>query len=187
MEFQQAIEKIKDSDVFKKWKNENNNYYMSHVFTMIDPSVKREWQIGFYSSEKNNIVTFAISYQEGVDVDNKNNNDKKIIDNNNLFNEKITKNPDSEPLDKNILILDISKVKISLNDALNIAELKQKEKYKSYTPIKKIVLLQNLNNSQVWNITYITNTFKTLNIKIDSESGEIIKDELFELFKIDKE
>ncbi|MEM3374282.1 MAG: hypothetical protein QW757_02585 [Candidatus Woesearchaeota archaeon] len=164
MELNKAIELLNNSEIYKKWKKENPKYYLSHAFIMIDPQVKLEWQIGYCNPENNKIITFAISDDE-----------------------KITENPESESLyNKEILKLDINKVKINLDNALEKAEQKQKEKYKEHFPFKKIVLLQNLEIGQVWNITYVTRTFKTLNIKIDSETGEIISDELIDLFKIER-
>ncbi len=163
MEFKEALEKLVKSKEYKSWKKENNLYYLSHGFIMVDPQVKEEWQMGYCNPKNNNITTFSIS-------------------------EKISQNPEAEALNNEteIMKLDLEKVKITLKEALEKAEKIQKEKYSAHSPFKKIVLLQKLDIGQVWNITYVTNTFKTLNIKIDSETGEVIKDELMDLFRIEK-
>ncbi|MEM4398098.1 MAG: hypothetical protein QW757_05765 [Candidatus Woesearchaeota archaeon] len=168
IDFKQAYSILENSETFKKWQSDNliegNNFYLSHGFIMIDNQVKQDWQIGFCNSKNKNIVTFDIS------------------------DHKITINPETESLnnEKEILKLDLNKIKIKIAEALKIAENLQKEKYKSHSPFKIIILLQNLEIGQVWNITYVTNTFKTLNIKIDSETGNLISDELIDLFRIEK-
>ncbi|MEM2131043.1 MAG: hypothetical protein QXR96_00835 [Candidatus Woesearchaeota archaeon] len=165
LDFNEAYEILINSREFKNWLNSNKNFYLSHAFIMIDKQVKKEWQLGYCNPENKNIVTFALS-----DI------------------QKITINPETESLnnEKEILKLDLNKIKIKIEDALKKAENLQKEKYKANSPFKIIVLLQNLEIGQVWNITYVTNTFKTLNIKIDSETGQIISDELIDLFRIEK-
>jgi hypothetical protein len=164
MEFNEALSLLMKSIEFKDWKKQNNLSYLSHAFIMVDPEVKEEWQIGFFNHKSENVVTFNIG-------------------------KEITMNPESEPLseDKMIEKLDPAKVKITLQQALDIAEKTQKEKYSAHSPFKKIVLLQKLIDvGQVWNITYVTNTFKTLNIKIDSQDGKVLKDDLLDLFRVDK-
>ena len=71
--------------------------------------------------------------------------------------------------------LDVEKIKISMEKALEIAEKVQQEEYKSDPVMKKILIIQNIDLGQVWNITFITQTFKTLNIKIDADSGKVIE------------
>ena len=41
--------------------------------------------------------------------------------------------------------------------------------------VKKIIILQNLDNKTVWNITYITDAFSILNMKLDAVSGEVLE------------
>ena len=51
--------------------------------------------------------------------------------------------------------------------------------------MKEVVILQNLDVGQVWNITYITKSFQTLNIKIDAETGDVLEDKLHQIFSMD--
>lgn len=163
MEYTEALEKLKISDTFKEWKKSNAKSYLTHAFTMVDPGVKEEWQIGYYNPDEDSITTFAIA-------------------------DTITKNPESEAFkeEKKISGLDTEKVSVTFRQAMDSAEKIQKEKYSAHTAFKKIVILQNLDVGQVWNITYVTNTFKTLNIKIDAATGALVKDELVDLFRIEK-
>ena len=156
-----TIEKLENSNVFKEWKKENKYYYLAHAFLMIDPQVKREWQIGYYNKQKDKIVTFCV--------------DKKI-----------TKNPEEDVFKKKGIVdkLDLSKVKVSYEKALKITEKFQKEKYSAHETEKKILILQNL-EKQIWNITFISKAFATLNIKVDAEDGKIISHNLTKLFSFE--
>jgi len=163
MKFKEKLSELEKSVEFKNWKKEHSSSYLTYGFMMISPDVKKEWQIGYYNPDLDKITTFAVS-------------------------DKITRNPDSEIFKdkKKVQELEKDKVKISLDSALEKADKVQREKYAVHTPLKKIAILQKLNIGQVWNITYITKTFKTLNIKVSSEDGEVLKYDLIELFKFDK-
>ena len=71
-------------------------------------------------------------------------------------------------------------------DAVSIANKFQREKYSTEIPIKKIVVLQNIDFGQIWNITFISKTFNTLNMKIDAGSGQVKKHLLVSLFSMGK-
>jgi hypothetical protein len=63
-----------------------------------------------------------------------------------------------------------------------IADELQKKEYKSSQPFKKIFILQNLDQwGQVWNVTFITTDFKTLNIKINAENGKVLSHKLISI------
>ena len=163
MQFRDALHKLEKSTDFTAWQSEHKNSYLSYGFIMIASDVQADWQLGYYNPNKDTLTSFTI-------------------------NETIIQNPDAEIFKNKAKVqkLDLRKVKINLDKALTIAKELQKDKYKGHDPIKKIVILQNLDMGQVWNITYVTQTFKTLNIKINSETGEIVKYDLIDLFKIEK-
>jgi hypothetical protein len=163
MNFLESLNKLKKSNIFIKWKNKNKNFYLTHGFLMIEPNCKKEWQIGFYNPKKDNIETFCV-------------------------NEKVVKTPLEKVFKKKKKIneLDLNKVKFEFEKASKQADEIQKTKYPKHNPVKKIFIIQNLDLGQVWNITYVTNTFNTLNIKLDSETGKVIKHELISLFRLDK-
>ncbi|MFH1324951.1 MAG: PepSY domain-containing protein, partial [Nanoarchaeota archaeon] len=87
--------------------------------------------------------------------------------------ENIFKRPEAkiEPLDED-------KIKIDITKALEIAEKTQVKDYKQETPSKIITILQKLNMGQVYNITYVTQSFKILNFKIDAVNGKVLKTKL---------
>ena len=85
--------------------------------------------------------------------------------------------------DHTVAELDIETVNIEVDEALEVAQKLQEEKYPKSSPFKRIIILQNLEQGQVWNITYVTQNFKTLNIKIDAGNGKIAEHKLLDLIQ----
>ena len=161
MQFLQALNKLHESDIFNNWKTKNA--ILTYGFLMISPDIKEEWQIGYYNKTSDKIIAFTVA-------------------------DEITQNPESEVFKdkKTVLELDFTSIKINMDKAIIKADELQKSKYKAHDPVKKMVIIQKLSLGQVWNITYITKTFKTLNIKVDAKTGDILKYDLLDLFKFDK-
>lgn len=152
MRFKEALEKLQAHDEFRQWKEENPHHYLAHGFTMHDKQVKPGWQIGFYNTKEDRIVVFTI---EGEDV---------------------TRNPPSELFkkDSGVKELVIEEVTSDIDEALAAAESHRAEKYKGHEPMKTIVLLQHLQRGQLWNISFVTNTFAVCNVKLDSKTLEVL-------------
>ncbi len=163
MDFIEAKELLESSTMFMDWRKEHDNDYLVHGFVLLEPGQDKEWQIGYYDPESKKIASFNV----GV---------------------RIEKSPEEDVFsqDGEVRALDPSKVKVGFADALLKANHVQKEKYSTHIPTKRILILQHLEMGQVWNVTYVTQTFSTLNIKIDAETGDILKDNLVSLFKIEK-
>ncbi|MBI2129930.1 hypothetical protein HYU07_06900 [Candidatus Woesearchaeota archaeon] len=79
--------------------------------------------------------------------------------------------------------LDLSKVTVWIDKALETANDLQERKYPRETPEKAIIILQNIEEGILWNITYVTRAFNTLNIKVDAITGKIISDKLTNLMQ----
>ena len=157
MEINDLIKKVEESKPYNDW-SKNTDGKLAHIF-FIEGGVDA-YDIGYYLEKEDKIASFEIS--------------NEIV----IF--KGTSDPFKEP-NKKIKSLNIEKVKVSYKTALETASKLQKEKYKTEIPFKQITILQNIVEGQVWNFTFITQAFKTLNIKIDAETGVIIKDELINL------
>jgi len=161
----ESVKKLEDSKEFKDFKKQNKEAYLAHVFYMLDEANQDIVQIGYYNKSKDRITTFIV---EG---------------------DNITKNPEAEVFKEQEIMMkpiDLSKVKINVNEAVDIAEKLQKDKYKQEIPVKKIAILQHLPLGQVWNITFVTQTFKTLNIKIDSGTKKIVSEKLLSIIEFGK-
>jgi len=156
MEINSIVEKVENSYIFKKWQKDNKKSYLTHLFKMIDDLNKDAWQVGFYNKD-DTITSFV------VDNDN-----ISILPEEEIFKKKKSK----------IQELNLSKVKIDLKNALEIAENFQKKECYGNEPNKIIVVLQSIVNNIIYNITYITKTLNILNLKIDATDGKIISSDL---------
>jgi hypothetical protein len=156
MQIKDVVDKLINTKEFKEWKDSHNKSYLAHLFNLNDDLNKNIWQIGFYNPN-DTITTFIL---EGNDI--------KIVDDEKVF--KKTK--------KKVHKLDVDKVNIDFDRALKIADEFQKNNYKGNDPSKVILILQNVADNIIYNITYITIAINILNIKIDACSGEIISHEL---------
>ena len=80
----------------------------------------------------------------------------------------------------------MEEVKIDVLDCLEKIHDIQHNNYPSELPVKKIVVLQTIEEGQVYNVTYVTSGLKTLNIKMDSRTGEVKSEKLEQVFKFGK-
>lgn len=153
MEIIKVLERLEESKEFKEWKKKNKNSFLAHVFKMLDEANRDDWQVGYYNKD-DTITTFILTP-----------NDIKIAETENIF-----KKPEAK-----IQELDKEKIKVDITKALETAEKTQAKEYKQETPFKIITILQKLDIGQVYNITYITQSFKVLNFKIDCSNGKVLK------------
>lgn len=156
MEIKDTIKRLKDSKEFKEWQKKNKDSFLAHIFKMLDDENKDDWQIGFYNKE--DTITSFILTPKSI----------KIADSENIF-----KKPEAK-----IQKLDEEQIKIDITEALQTAEKIQTTEFKQETPFKIITILQKIDIGQVYNITYVTQTFKVLNFKISSETGKVLQKKL---------
>ena len=143
----QEYNKVIESKEFKDWKSNNLDNYLVHVF-MDDQSL----EFGFYDKKKDAITTFFVNENEKIEFST---------------TDEIFKHDDA------ILPLNMDLVNVTYEDALSQARsFLENEKDNKF-----ILVLQNLRLGQVWNVTLITNKFNVLNVKIDSDTGNVLKNE----------
>ncbi|MBN1544986.1 hypothetical protein JW898_06015 [Candidatus Woesearchaeota archaeon] len=162
-----VLKRFKQTTLFKEWHRKNKEAKLVHVFIMLDPGQEVKYDIGFYDYSKKLMTSFTVD--EALN-DIQSREDKEVF---------------KKPGDK-INPLDESRLRICFNEACAKCRQLQNDKYRQHTPIKEVVILQNLDCGQVWNITYITKTFQTLNMKVDAETGDIVEEKLHQIFSFDK-
>ncbi len=151
MEPVDTIKKLEDSKVYSDWKKDHPESYLVHSFMMLDTNNESPWQIGLYVKSHDKVVTFFMDDEIKVsDEEEAFKKDKKAIDE-----------------------LDLGIVKIGYDEALQKAKDLQKAKYPNDKPQKTILILQNIDGGTVYNITFVTASFNTLNIKINPDDGEV--------------
>ncbi len=163
MDTKQIIKKLESSDEFVRWKKSNQNTYLTHALNMLDEHCFSGWQLGYYNKSSNKITVFEMGDRINICPEQE------------VFKEESTL----------VKPLDIKKVKVELNQALESANKLIKDKYSKISFNKAVIILQNIEIGQVWNLTFIGKSFDVLNIKISSESGKVLSHDLKPLFELD--
>lgn len=165
MQIKDILASLRKDKVYTDWKNDNKDTFLAHVFKMSDEPNKDTWQVGFYEEKQDRMTTFVLE-----------NDAIKMIPHQEIFKKH----------DMHVRKIDEDKIKVDLDEALATADKLQQEKYKVHVPLKKIIILQTLDMGQVYNITFVTRSFNTLNIKVDSLSGEVVEEKVQSIVEFDK-
>ena len=159
MEHTDAYEELQTSDTFKEWRKTNESLYLAHFFAELDNHLRPlNWEIGLYDKEKDLITTFTV-------------------------NESITIQPEAQVFKESGFVqeLKLDNVQLTADDALHKARELQMQSYPTHPPLKGMIILQHLTDV-TWNVTFITQTFAALNIRVNANNGEIIEHKLSTFF-----
>lgn len=161
MDLKENLERLESFSEFKEWKSASGSYCLVHAFVMLDEINKDCWQIGFYSGKEGKMATFIL---EPDDI--------KMAETTEIFKEPGSK----------ILELNPSDVKITVEKALQIADAVLKEKYPKNSIMKKFFIIQNLEKEgPVFNVTFVSQEMNTINIKISTSTGHVMKHQISSL------
>lgn len=156
MEFD-FYQQLTSSKELKNWKKNNPQTYLSHFYCQLDSSFKQKsaWEIGFYNKEHDKITIFIIG-------------------------KKITIKPEEEVFKKQGTVeeLDLEKVKIDSQQALEIFQKTKQEHYSQEILLNGFLILQKFQNETLWNISFATKSLSILNIKIDAVDKKVISHQL---------
>ncbi|MBS3107612.1 hypothetical protein J4468_01730 [Candidatus Woesearchaeota archaeon] len=153
-----ALLKTKEFNSLKKEKPE---IYLCSAFTVMEGKEFSEWQLDFFDTKDNKITSFILK-----------NGKFEMTAAQEVFQEKESK------IDE----LELGKVKLNLEETFEIIKKVRDEKYRGDNPSKIIIILQNMDNHEVWNVTYLTVNFNVLNFKIDASNGAIISEKCEPVF-----
>lgn len=142
---------IEESPVFKEFKSAHPEAYLVHHFTMRKAGGLDE-QVGYFDPETKQITTFS---KEPV----------QLLGSDKSFSE----NEEIKPLN-------MKEVTVTFEDALKAAQEIMNEHYSAQNVTQEICILQHL-DTQMWNMTLITNAFNMINIRIDAANGEVLSHE----------
>lgn len=163
----ESLDAINKSKEFIAYKKKHKDSYLASCFLMADYKAPDtgSWQFDFYSPEKHELDTFKL-------VEGK----LQVEPHQQVFQEKKAR------LER----LDLEKVKVGFVEAIeSVTGLLEKE-YNSETPVKVIMVLQEIDEGAVWNITTLTASFKVLNAKLDAVSGKITHHAIESIFSFKK-
>lgn len=157
MELKDLQKKIEDTKEYKQLK-EKQDLILTHILRIQEKDKDTGWEFGYFDKDSNKITVFE---QEPFKV----------------------REPDEMLSEDNIVEeLKLDEVKTSFLQADNKVQDFAKEKG-VLSIVKKIFILQK-KEGLIWNITYLTNEFKLLNIKIDAITGEIVHSDVVSVFDL---
>ncbi len=142
------VKRLESTQLFKDWKADNPQHYLSYIFYMTDDFP----QVGYYDPDTDKITTF-------------------------IMGSEIETSPEQAVFKKEgqVKPLKIDEVQIPLIKALEKARALQEEEYKAEEITKEIIVLQNIEQGLVYNVTLVTASFKLINIKLCANSGTVLE------------
>ena len=161
MELRPALSVLESNTAFSHWKAKNKDAYFSHAFKMFQDE-HTEWQLGFYQKKKKMITTFIVK-PDAVEMRDA---------------EEVFKKDETE-----IRPVNLADSALELTEVIQKANEFQKKNYPKDPSMKIIAILQNMQDyGSVWNITYVTQAFNTLNMKIHPMSGNVLDHKISSIF-----
>lgn len=154
MELKDILATLEKSGAFKEWRATHAKAFLTHAFVMLDEPNQNTWQIGYFDDAANTMSTFVVA-------------DKKV--------DVI---PDQEVLKAQQQILELKPAEATLPvaEALAAAEKARLEHYRQEMPAKTFFIIQHLpEHGTVFNITFFTAAFKTINIKLSAKDGKVVQ------------
>ena len=167
MDLKPAIQKLEKSPDFMKWHKKHKGTYFSYAFKILEEMGSNDWQLGFYDSKKDKITTFMLL---GDNI--------KIRPEEEIFKKEETK----------VSEVQLDKVNLGFDNVIAKANEFQNKNYPKDKSVKTIAILQNIPEfGNIWNITYVTEAFNTLNMKIDASTGKILEHNLSSILSFRRE
>src|SRR3989338_7604693 len=153
MELKEALGKLEKSKELKEWKQKNSGTFFSYALKIIEEDKEQPWNLGFYNQSTDKVATFVID--SNVEMQEE---------------EEIFKKPETE-----VKPVETEKAKMLFSGILEKVKEFTDKTYPNELINKTIAILQNLEKyGTVWNITHITHSFNTINIKASPEDGKIL-------------
>jgi hypothetical protein len=146
MTVKKILADLEQKEEFQAWKTQHPADILAHVFFEAGNN-----QVGYYNAAAGTMTTFVL----GATF--------QII-------------PDQEILrgDGDLEALDPSQVSIDVEPATETAQSTMKEHYGEQQLLKTLIILQHMAGKTLYNITFFTRSLKTVNVKVDAASGEVI-------------
>ena len=144
-EIKEIFNEIKSNDIYLDWHGEHKNSYLTSVF------IDKETHFDFLDKDTDKITSFRF-------IDGELNFEESEI-----FRKERNK----------IKELDLNDIKFDLSQAEDLVDSVMDNDYRKEEVQKKLIILQVI-DVPVWNITYITKALNVLNVKINAINGELI-------------
>jgi hypothetical protein len=140
-----AIEHVRASEAFKKWKKEHAEAYVTSAFSIAAPDAERVWLVGYYDPSAKKMTSFTA--------------DGSATESDGVFTK-----------DERLAELKLEEVQVDESDALkNASDLLKGGANNT------VIVLQNYQGNLLWNITFITQSLEVLNVRISAVDGRVIE------------
>lgn len=164
--FSELISNLSSTREFQELKQQNPGIFLSSVFILFDAANKGLYQVGYFDPQQNSVTTFILRVEDTAIAS------LEIAQASGIVESKYK-----------IQEIDLGKVSYSPQEVLIIANDFKKNNYPHLAVIKSFCILQKLEN-QVFNFTFLSSSFQTLNIRISSDEGRIMESSLKSLISI---
>ncbi|MBI2669295.1 hypothetical protein HYX14_05635 [Candidatus Woesearchaeota archaeon] len=155
----ELVQALSQDSLFQQWQQQHPEGYLSHLFCVLAPE-PQNWELGHYDPATQLITVFA-QHENGFEI--------KPADA--VFKEE-----------HNIVEkLEINKVQIPASRALEQFAQKKEEYFPKEVLGNGFLVLQTLHQKICWNFTFITNTVRFVNLKINAETGAVESSETIDL------
>lgn len=147
--------KLINNSLFQTWKKSHANAYLSHFFCSITSALtkKSAWELGYYDPASNKITIFIPLKADEFEI--------KPEDS--IFKQDTTT---IEPLL-------LEKIQISFEKSQEIFQINFPIQFPKQQLGDGFIILQCLNQKNVWNYTFITKTIQFINLKINAITAEL--------------
>ncbi|MGB9707761.1 MAG: hypothetical protein ACPLXC_00300 [Candidatus Pacearchaeota archaeon] len=153
MSFQNSLKILQGSKEFKRFKEKHKNTFLFSAFFALNSKLELETQQLDYIIGKTKVATFLVSEEGKIEY-----KEDEI-------------NPTSE-----LSALD-EKIKIDIEKLKKIIEGEIKRRALTEFNISKIfIVLQKINNVQLWNVTCLMDCLKILRIHVDCFNGKVLEE-----------
>lgn len=139
-------EKLKEIKESDKFKEWNGKHFDSYLCSIF---VSDKLQFDFYDPETDKITSF---------------NGEEIIEEQEILRKE----------KKKLVELKLGEIKISLDEVKKTIEKVLEEKSRVEKSTKDLIFLQGYKDKIIWNVTYITDCYNILNVKVDAKTGEVL-------------
>ena len=148
MNVRQIVSEAEATGDYLEWKKSNPSAYLTSVFAMFSEDHEKEWLVNYYNPGNSAITSFSVAGKRN--------------------SEEAFKKGES------IHELKLAEVKIGEPEAMERAKKELMGKHPGNIAQKTVVVLQKPESVAVWNVTFITSSFKVVNVKVSAAEGEIV-------------
>ena len=150
MELKDVVDKVENCEAFKAFRHQHPEAFLAHSLVLFDgPS--QQWHLGYFDQSKESMMTFIMC--DGV-IDAV--EDKEILRTAHA-----------------IMALDAASVKLSSEDALKVARDVAAQHYPHEQIVKTFFVVQVIESQPVFNITFFTRAFSTINVHLSTTDGTV--------------